>query len=309
MHIVLAGPGALGCLLASILISGNSNGANSISILDYHKNRATQISTNGILYEAGQNQINHSIKAFSNPEQLGMVDAVFLCVKSYDIEESLQFCSPLLEEHTLLIFMQNGMAHLERDVYASKAIPLLGTTTEGATSLGAGHVRHAGIGTTYLGFLEPQQEKYVTLLQAIIDLLQIGGMEVHHSQSIHHRLWAKLIINVGINALTAIHNCSNGKLLTIPEAKEIMTQAVAEAQQVAYAEGITISNPLQKTSDVCQATAENISSMLQDVHQNKITEIEAINGAVTQMAAKYNIATPVNDMLVRRVKEIEKNYT
>ena len=305
MHILLAGPGALGCLLASILIKGNKDGADTISLLDYNKDRAARINENGIIYQKDTIKANYAIKVYSEPRQINHVDVLFLCVKSYDVEETLRFCAPLLSVGTLLIYMQNGMAHLKYDTSSGKATPLFGTTTEGATRLGPGHVRHAGIGNTYFGFLQPQQQRPNSLLKAIIKRLTASGMEVSHSETIYRRLWAKLFINVGINALTAIHNCKNGALLTIPQAREQMAEAIAEAIEVARAEGIAISNPLQDTIKVCQATTENVSSMLQDIRQKRKTEIDAINGAIVEMAEQHGIATPVNTYLLNRVKELQ----
>ncbi len=307
MQIVVVGPGALGCLFASILLKGNTESGDSITILDYHEDRANLVSKNGIFYQQGQTTTNYSARVVSDPSLLGIVDAIFLCVKSYDVENTLTFCAPLLGENTLLIFMQNGMAHLQHSASLDTALPLFGTTTEGATYLGPGSVRHAGEGTTYLGFLQPQLDRHNISLKKVISRLTAGGLEISGSTSIYSRLWAKLFINVGINSLTAIYNCKNGELLNIPKAKELMAQAIAEAQEVARAEGVTISNPLKKTLQICRSTADNVSSMLQDVRQQRKTEIDAINGAITQMASKYNIATPVNSFLVDRVKEIENN--
>jgi 2-dehydropantoate 2-reductase len=309
MHIILAGPGALGCLLASILIKGNRNGADTISLLDYNKDRAARVSTNGIVYQKDNNELYYGIKVYSEPRQIDHADVLFLCVKSYDVKETLRFCAPLLSADTLLIYMQNGMAHLKHDAYSGKAAPLFGTTTEGATRLGPGYVRHAGIGDTYFGFLHPQKKRPHSLLKTVINRLTAGGMEVHLSESIYRRLWAKLFINVGINALTAIHDCKNGALLTIPKARQQMAGAIAEAEEVARAEGVTISDPLQSTIDVCRSTSENISSMLQDIRQKRKTEIDAINGAIIEMAAQHHIATPVNTLLLNQVKELHSKVS
>lgn len=306
MHIVVAGPGALGCLLASILIKGNSGGADTISLLDYHQDRANLINRKGLQYKKEQIENILPVQVFTRPEQIDMADAVFLCVKSYDIEETLKFCTPLLRRGTLLIFMQNGIAHLQHRDKVGQAMPTYGTTTEGATALGPGQVRHAGVGVTYLGFLHPQDPRYNVILGKIVDRLAKGGMKTSISHSIYQRLWTKLFINVGINALTVIHNCRNGDLLNITEARNQMKSAIAEAEAVAEAEQVTRITPLQQTIDVCRATAENVSSMLQDIRNKRKTEIDAINGAIEHMAEKHGIATPINSFLVDRVKEIEK---
>jgi 2-dehydropantoate 2-reductase len=110
---------------------------------------------------------------------------------------------------------------------------------------------------------------------------------------------------VGVNALTAIYDCPNGKLLALPKAREMMRLAVLEAAAVAEACGVKISpDPVGRTLAVCRATAGNISSMLQDVRQGRGTEIEAINGEIVRLAATFNIPAPVNKRLTALVLNI-----
>ena len=124
-----------------------------------------------------------------------------------------------------------------------------------------------------------------------------------------HRLWAKLFINVGINALTAIHGCLNGDLLTIPGVAERMQTAVDEAEQVARASGIAVNgDPFTATVEVCRRTAANISSMLQDVRRRRRTEIDAINGTVVRVGQTLGLETPENLRLVQQIRAIEAEY-
>ena len=142
-----------------------------------------------------------------------------------------------------------------------------------------------------------------------VSCLQAGGLSVAAAENILDRLWGKLFVNVGINALTAIHDCCNGDLLSLPEAGAEMEAAVREAWNLAVAKGITVAgDPYAITLEVCRATAANISSMRQDVLKKKRTEIDAINGAVVREAARLGIPVPVNESLVRRIKEIEGRY-
>ncbi len=67
-----------------------------------------------------------------------------------------------------------------------------------------------------------------------------GGLQVHLTDNILARLWAKLFVNVGINALTAILGCKNGELLTLPGIDKRMKAAVDEAMQVAMKNNIPI---------------------------------------------------------------------
>jgi 2-dehydropantoate 2-reductase len=309
MHYLLVGPGALGCLLACTAAKGLGND-DTFTILDYNSERAKHITAKGILYQEGNTTSSFAANAVSDPDQLSSVDVVLLCVKSYDIKNCLDFCAPLLSEQTLLIFMQNGISHLACEASLHGATPAYGTTTEGATILGPGHVLHAGRGTTFLGFLNEPTSHFDTLLQATSDLFERGGMQSHLTSAIHTKLWGKLFVNVGINALTATLDCKNGELLTLPGASERMEIAIQEAIKVAQAKKIEIiGNPVEAARAVCQKTANNVSSMLQDVRKKRKTEIGAINGAVVTFGKKLGIDTPENKRLMQQVKEIERTYT
>ncbi|MGB3209737.1 MAG: 2-dehydropantoate 2-reductase [Desulforhopalus sp.] len=308
MHFLLVGPGALGCLLSSVVSKGMGS-EDRLTILDYNSDRATYLNKEGIGYHLEEQLVPVPVKAVSDPLLLDPVDVVVLCVKSYDVIGSLEFCKPILSKETLLVFMQNGISHLDLHQHLHEASAAFGTTTEGATLLGRGQVRHAGSGVTFLGSLEPLDKRGATVLQRTHDVFSAGGLEVHLTSNILARLWAKLFVNAGINALTASLGCRNGELLTLPGIDKRMETAVREAMQVAMKKGIAISDePCQTTRLVCQKTEKNISSMLQDVRNKRRTEIDAINGAVITQARLLGIDTPENSLLYNQIKEIEAGY-
>jgi 2-dehydropantoate 2-reductase len=120
-------------------------------------------------------------------------------------------------------------------------------------------------------------------------------------------LWRKLVVNVGINALTAILGVPNGELLRIHDCANLMNGAVAEAVEVARYCGIHL-NPMEeieRVRAVCRSTTSNISSMLQDVRRKKKTEIDQLNGVVVKMAASYGMTAPVNEVLTALVRSLE----
>lgn len=309
MHFLLVGPGALGCLLSAVVTKGIAGSGHNLTVLDYNRDRADYLTTSGIVYRLGDRDETIRVSAVSDPRQLSPVDVVLLCVKSYDVAASLDFCRPLLSDKTLLVFLQNGISHLEMSDRLAAATAAYGTTTEGATLLRQGHVRHAGRGVTYLGCPTPPSQHFAALLETTRTVLAVGGLQVEATDRIIARIWAKLFINVGINALTATLGCKNGELLTLAGVAARMEKAVAEAVLVAKAEGIeVIDDPYQATRLVCQKTAENVSSMLQDVRNARRTEIDAINGAVAAIGRRHAIPTPENNLLCRQVKEIEATF-
>ncbi len=309
MHVVLVGPGALGCLLAYRLTTGDIHNEHRFTLLDHNAARARELSTRGLIYEQNDYKDTQRVVTSSSPDETGRADVVILCVKSYDIEACLRLCSPLLTPDSLLLFMQNGVAHLEVELSKNLGTPAYGTTTEGANLAGPGHVRHAGKGLTQFGFLNPVSQKAAHQLQEVTDLFNESGLKARLSSDILSRLWTKLMVNTGINGLTATLGCTNGELLTLPGITERMSRLVAEAQRVARASDIVVpDDSYQITEDVCEKTAANISSMLQDVRSKRRTEIDAINGAVVTAGRKLGLDTPENMNLVLQVKEIEQGY-
>jgi 2-dehydropantoate 2-reductase len=310
MHIVLVGPGALGCLLASRITKGiESTTDTRLTILDYNSDRASQLTKQGIIYHIDDRSESMPVTVVSAPELIDHADVILLCVKSYTVQDCLTFCAPIINRKNLLIFMQNGISHLQESPSLQNITTAYGTTTEGATLLCSGHVRHAGSGVTYLGFLKQPQSQFTELLHRTIAVFSNGGLQTHYADEILSRLWAKLFINVGINALTAILSCKNGEILTRPGIAKRMQMAIYEAQLIATKKNITITDaPYQTARVVCEKTAENVSSMLQDVKNGRRTEINAINEAIVELGKTLGIDTPENNRLCQQIKQIEASY-
>ena len=311
MKIAIIGPGALGTLLAASLnIKSNPKTPFDLWLLDYKPERAKLLNEQGLILEKNDRRLSCKINATVDPNEIGPTDIIFLCVKYPDVAAGLQQAAKLAHPDSLLVTLQNGIGHLEL-LKAGKGSPaiVLGITSMGANLLSPGHVRHAGSGLTRIGFLKSASFARSLLLARICNLLNDCGMETAIVDDILDYVWTKLLINVGINALTAIHRCPNGELLESNDTLNTLTAAVKEGEAVARAMGIQVpDDPLAMTVDVCRKTARNLSSMLQDINNKKPTEIDSINGEIVAAGRKFGIPVPVNEELVLRIKEIEKSY-
>jgi 2-dehydropantoate 2-reductase len=147
-------------------------------------------------------------------------------------------------------------------------------------------------------------------VEEVVSAFNRAGFKTRSEENVHDLIWGKLIINVGINALTAITGLKNGRLPQLEGTRLIMEEAVKEAVSVARAKEIQIPypDPLGRVIEVCQATAGNIASMLQDVLKEKLTEVDAINGAIVREGDKLGIPTPVNLTLTSLVQAIQETY-
>lgn len=304
MKIVIVGPGAMGGLLAAFL----SKSKEEIWLLDKDKERALKINQEGIILEGISGNWQAQVKATADPKEIGQADLVIICVKSYNTKEAITHARLLVGDNTEVLTLQNGIGNIEviAEVAGNDRV-IGGVTNEGATLLGTGRIRHAGRGETVIGRIDG---KIPVQMRSIREILNKAGFETRVSRDIKGLLWSKLIINIGINALTAITRLNNGRLVEFEGTRKILREAVTEATKIAKRKRIKLiyDDPLAKVEAVCEATAANVSSMLQDVLRKKRTEIDFINGVIVRQGQELGIPTPVNSALTDLVKTIEASY-
>jgi 2-dehydropantoate 2-reductase len=305
MKITIVGAGAMGCLLAAFLARNNKH---EVWVLEKNKERAEKIREQGIRVEGVSGAWQVKVRATTDAGQIGVAELVIISVKSYHTKEAVTAAAALIGDETRILTLQNGIGNIEiiSEVAGAQKV-IAGSTNEGATLLGVGQIRHAGRGDTILGRMDG---KIPVEMRAIRELFNKAGFSARLSRDIKGVIWSKLIINAGINALTAITRLPNGKILEFEGTRRILREAVSEAARIAKRKRIKLvyDDPLVKAEAVCEATASNISSMLADVLRKKRTEIDFINGVVVRQAQELGIPAPVNLMLVDLVKTIEASY-
>ncbi len=304
MRIVIVGPGAIGCLFAAAL----SKTKEEVWLLDKHKERAAKISDQGIRVEGISGNWTAKVRIAANPKDIPVADLLIITVKSYDTKNAIVQAKPIIGSGTKILTLQNGIGNIEiiAEAVGDEAV-IGGITSQGATLLGEGNIRHAGKGETIIGRLDG---KMPVEMRAIRELFNKAGFDTKVTRDLKSILWSKLIINVGINPLTALTRLPNGQLLNHEGTRNIMRKAVTEAVRVAKRKRIRLiyDDPLAKVEAVCEATAANVSSMLQDILRKKATEIDFINGVIVRLAQELGIDVPVNSILVDLVKSVEDSY-
>jgi 2-dehydropantoate 2-reductase len=304
MKIAVVGPGALGCLIAGLLKIRTKE---EVRLIDNVPERAKGIAKNGIKIE-GLTSANIQIDVSPDPKDAGSYDLVILCVKSYSTEDACSKIRELVSKETFVMTLQNGIGNVQiLNEHFGQDRVIAGITNHGATLLGPGHVRHAGKGDTIIG---SSNRKVLGPIKEIALMLTKAGLETKVSRDIDSVIWSKLVVNVGINALTAITRLKNGELTKHDGTREILRSAVQEAVKVTKRKRIRLAydDPIQKVESVCKGTAANISSMLQDVLNQKRTEIDFINGAIVRQGKSLGIPVPVNSVLTDLVRTLEAGY-
>jgi 2-dehydropantoate 2-reductase len=302
MNFLITGPGAMGCLIGA----GLKRAGHDVALLDYRQERADHINENGIRVEGITGEYTVRVPALTGTSSVAP-DVVLICVKANQTREAAEGLSQWLEPGAMILTLQNGLGNVEilEEIFGKDRV-LGGVTAEGGTLLGPGHVRHAGQGDTVLG----PEARGKDPLKKILSAFNEAGFKTRSAQNVKDLIWGKLVVNVGINALTAITGLKNGRIGEIEGTRAVMEEAVKEAVAVAHAVGINLpyQDPVGRVLEVCRMTGENVASMLQDILRERITEISFINGAIVLEGGRLGIAAPVNRTLTCLVRAIQETY-
>ncbi|MBK9713494.1 MAG: 2-dehydropantoate 2-reductase [Kouleothrix sp.] len=314
MKIGIVGAGAMGSLLGFYLCERAE-----VWLLDPWREHVAAIQAAGLSCELDGVATTRRPRATTDPAAIGPCDALLVLVKAQQTawaaeqarllnaergtRNAEQLSAFIVQRSALVVTLQNGVGNRELLAEALGAARVgQGVTALGATLLGPGRVRHAGQGTTVFG-TSPDRAG----MAALADLFSACGLPAELSDDLDSLVWGKLVVNVGINALTALLRVPNGALAATPEARALVAAAVAEAVAVAHARGTALpyADPLAHVLDVARATAANRSSMLQDALRGSPTEIATINRAVVREGQRLGVETPVNRALAELVAALD----
>jgi 2-dehydropantoate 2-reductase len=286
MRIVIFGTGAMACLFGARLSS-----VSEVTLMGTWADGIAAMRKRGILFDDFRESRSAAVWADHLGTPQAPADFALILVKSWQTDRIASYIEDYLTPDGIAISLQNGLGNLEW----LGARVLSGTTAEGATLLGPGHVRAGGTGPTYVGAPD-----------WAVELLKSAGFDCQRCSpsGVEGALWGKLLVSCGINALTALLRIPNGELLKNPEVLSLMVRASQECASVAQARGIQLpfSDPAERVKEVAAQTATNRSSMLQDILRGAPTECDAINGAVVREGKRLNVPTPVNEWLWRQIK-------
>ena len=292
--VTIVGTGAMATLFAARL------GPHvRIIMLGSWEDAVCAINHDGIHFDSGSGHQIIRVTATTDPAQCAGSQCALVLVKAWQTARAASQLTSFFSPVGVALTLQNGLGNVESltDALGADRVAL-GTTTQGATLMGPGHVREGGRG--------PIHAAEHPRLTPLITLLRSAGFEVHlaPASTLHSLVWGKLVINAAINPLTALLGVPNGELLERPAARTLLASVVAEAAAVAEAINVRLPypDPFAAVEAVARRTAANRSSMLQDVQRRAPTEIDAICGAIVQAGERAGVPTPVSRTLWQLVK-------
>ncbi len=295
LQIGILGAGAIGQLLFHQLARGGN--------IPYLIGRQSEQVTLSFSDQELKQQRQARVISTQDPEQLSQLDLIIVCVKAYQVVEALKPILPLLKAESHILLLHNGLGpHLEITPYLEGRGLSLGTTSQGALREQTWQLLQTGKGLTQLGdYVNTPMP--VAIKQYLLDHIPNSQW----CEPILPMLWQKLAVNIAINPLTALFDCRNGELVS-PQHKSLIEALLDEVFMVAEYEAIPLDKQqlTARVFDVIKLTANNYSSMHQDIANGRQTELTAITGYVIQRGKYHGIATPQNQEIYQKLQALEK---
>jgi len=289
--VIVAGTGALGTLLAARL-----GALERVTVLGSWPAALAALSADGAELDSAGTLLRTQVRAISNPQAAAGSRIAFVAVKSFATAAAAYALREALAQDGVAVTLQNGLGNLETlaAVLGAQRV-VVGTAEIGATILRPGRVRSGGGNLIRLADHPRAAEVADCLRRAAFDVVIVPDLRA--------MLWDKLTATAPLLPLTALLGVANGEILRRPSAAAVLAAAAREVVAVARAAGIALptGEPDAPARRVAEATAGNLSSMLQDVRRGAMTEVDAINGAVDREARRLGVAAPVNRVLALAV--------
>ena len=301
METLIIGCGAMGSIFGAAL----QGCGHSVTFYDVDQHKVDVLNRTGLtICEPDGQEKTIPVRAVNQIEDAPAPELALVLVKAYSTAQAARELSLIIKETTAVLALQNGLGHITRMsqyVDAKQIFP--GVTYQAAFETEPGQVRHSGTGLTTIA---PRVKGSISKAMDIARLLNNCHIATAASTDIRPLRWKKLIVNSAINPLSAIHKRLNGELPKDPQIARDMMGLVMEGVAVAQKEGVPLSygEVWASVQEACRTTAQNRSSMLVDVENGRMTEIEAINGSIVRLGERHGVDTPLNVRMLRSVVAI-----
>lgn len=220
------------------------------------------------------------------PEATTPIERLLVACKAYDAEAAIAEVAPRLVKGSEILLLQNGLGSQQAIAARwpdSRCVFI--SSTEGAYRQDGFQIVHAGQGQNWLG--EPAHRSPPSWLAD----LDAAGIPYTWTDGIMVKLWRKLAINCAINPLSVLHDCRNGDLLAHPEQLHRLCNELVELLQ-ACDQGDAADGLEAEVLRVIEATANNYSSMHQDVRSGRRTEVSFLLGQACRTARHHGLQVP-----------------
>ena len=318
--VAVVGAGAIGGVVGAFLARAGWD----VEVVCKHQETVNRGLSDGfhILGVKGEYRIPlRGVKEINNLS--GPKEVVFLATKANDAAEAAEALLPLAKENSVVVSLQNGICEDALAEILGRHRVIGCVVAWGASMHGPGELEITSEGEFVIGSLDNRSKDKLPLIKQMLD--EVAPTRI--SENIMGELYSKLIINSCINSLGVIVGTKLGELLAMKRARQVFTAIMREAMAVASAMGIKVEPGgggkldyyrfLEGGGLLSQIKRDLLvriigfkyrrikSSSLQSLERGRKTEIAYLNGYICAKGRQHGVPTPINDAVVKMVKEIE----
>jgi 2-dehydropantoate 2-reductase len=303
--VAIVGCGAMGSVYAALL----ADAGHEVHAVTKWPDHAEAIATRGLRVEGASGDRTVRLHAATTTEGIGRCDLVIIATKAFDVEAAARSAAPLLDAHTTVQTIQNGLGSAERvaPIVGADRLAVGVVGGFGASLRAPGHVHHNGMEMVRFGaFAGLARER----LAASAAIWESAGFKVLIFDDLDRMVWEKLIMNVTFSGTCCLTGLTIGEVLRDENAWRVARGCADEAIAVAKAAGIRleVGDPIEHIRRLGGKIGNARPSMLLDHLARRRSEIDVINGAIPREGAKVGVATPVNDTVVALVRAREAGF-
>jgi 2-dehydropantoate 2-reductase len=303
MKIAVVGCGAMGSVYAGLLAAAG----HEIWAIDSWRDHVEAMRNNGLRLEGASGDRTVKINASTDAKDAGVCDLVIVATKTMHVEAAAKASQALVGTNTAVISIQNGLGGPDTTArIIGKERVLVGVVGGfGASMKAPGHAHHNGWELVRLGeYVGPITPR----LESVAKVWESGGFKVKCFNDIDQLVWEKLICNVCFSGTCAVTERTIGEVMNDPDTWIVASGCAVEAYNVARARGIKldISDPVDYVRNFGSKIPNARPSMLLDHMANRMSEIEAINGAIPPAAKTQGLEAPFNTAISALVRAKER---
>lgn len=303
MKIAVIGAGAMGSVYAGLLASAGHD----VWAIDSWGEHIEAIRKHGLRVEGASGDRTIRLQATTQSADAGICDLVIIATKAMHVLAAAESAKPLLGPGTVVLSIQNGLGGPDTAarVLGRERVVVGVVGGFGASMKGPGHAHHNGWELVRLGeFAGPVTPR----LEKIAEVWRSGGFKVKCFDDIDQLVWEKLICNVCYSGTCAVTERTIIEVIDDPGTWEVASGCAAEAYAVARARNVNLDfdDPVAYVRDFGMKIPKARPSMLLDHMAGRVSEIDAINGAIPPAAKAAALSAPYNEVISSLVRAKER---
>jgi 2-dehydropantoate 2-reductase len=234
------------------------------------------------------------VNATDDPINVGPVDLILFCVKTYSTDDAAQAIRPAVGARTVVISLQNGVDAAERIGKVIGAEHVVGGATWLSSAVESpGVIRQISqFRRVVFGELGGGRSERV---QTIFEVLNQTGITLEVSENIQKVLWTKFVFISAVSSIGSLTRLPMGDYRSVPQSRGLITSIMQEVDALARARGVLLDHDVvQKSLEFMDGAAPHIKPSMQlDVESGRRTELESMVGVIGRKGRELGVATPV----------------